>query len=47
MEIPSIWLERLSAWRASTLSAEVFCEGKDFSVHSVRNWRSKQLEAMS
>ena len=45
MEIPSIWLERLSAWRSSKLSAEVFCEGKDFSVHSLRNWRGRQLEA--
>ncbi len=45
MEIPSIWLERLIAWRSSKLSAEVFCESKDFSVHSLRNWRSKQLDA--
>lgn len=45
MEIPSIWLERLTAWRSSKLSAEVFCEGQDFSVHSLRNWRGKQLEA--
>ena len=44
MEIPSIWLERLIAWRSSKLSAEVFCEGKDFSVHSLRNWRGRQLE---
>jgi hypothetical protein len=45
MEIPSIWLERLAAWRGSKLGAEAFCIGKDFSVHSLRNWHGKQLEA--
>jgi hypothetical protein len=45
MEIPSVWSERLAAWRASGLSAEKFCADKELSVHSLRSWRSKQLEA--
>lgn len=45
MEIPSIWLERLGAWKSSKLSAEVFCEEKEFSVHSLRKWRGRQLDA--
>jgi len=39
------WTERIAAWRASGLSAEKFCVGREFSVHSLRNWRRRQLEA--
>lgn len=45
MDVPSIWQERLAAWRASKLSAVEFCAGRDFTVHSLRQWRGRELEA--
>jgi transposase len=40
-----VWAERIAAWQSSGLSAEKFCVGREFTVHSLRNWRRRQLEA--
>jgi transposase len=37
----SEWAKRVASWRASGLSAERFCEGKDYSVASLRHWSSQ------
>jgi hypothetical protein len=35
------WAARVAAWRASGQSALKYCEGKPFSVHSLRRWSSE------
>lgn len=45
MSESTVWAERIAAWRSSGLSAEKFCVGREFTVHSLRNWRRRQLEA--
>lgn len=45
MSESTVWTERIAAWRSSGLSAEKFCVGREFTVHSLRNWRRRQLEA--
>ncbi len=36
------WAERVSAWRASGVSAEVFCRGREFAASTLR-WYSSRL----
>jgi hypothetical protein len=45
MSESTVWAERIAAWQSSGLSAEKFCVGREFTVHSLRNWRRRQLEA--
>jgi len=35
------WVKRVGAWRASGQTAARFCEGRDFSVGSLRFWSSR------
>lgn len=35
------WTERVSAWRASGLSADEFAKDKDFSAHLLRWWATE------
>lgn len=41
MDLEKEWAARVAAWRASGQSAVKFCEGKSFSVHSLRRWSSE------
>jgi hypothetical protein len=35
------WVERVSAWRGSGLSAPAFCAGKEFTPSGLRYWSSR------
>lgn len=35
------WLARVEAWRASGLSARVFCEGEEYTANGLRYWSSR------
>ena len=41
MDLEKEWAARVAEWRASGQSALKFCEGKSFSVHSLRRWSSE------
>lgn len=37
-ESAKTWAERVTAWRASGLTSERFCDGKGFRPNALRNW---------
>lgn len=45
LEASSVWPERVAEWRASGLSARVFCEKRGISAHTLRHWRRRLLDA--
>jgi transposase len=32
------WAKRIEEWRASGLTSDRFCEGRDFTANGLRNW---------
>jgi hypothetical protein len=34
----AMWSERVAAWRASGLTSEAFCEGREFTAGGLRHW---------
>lgn len=35
------WRARVTAWRASGLTARVFCDGKEYTANGLRYWSSR------
>lgn len=47
MEDAKSWAERISAWRASGLTAKQFAEGKPYSAQQIWNWSWRLGKAQS